>query len=119
MFTGTIRHYLYYALQNWWLISFVNIWWITVFPTKGRLLFQNRKKIYIIESALAWGTPLIGVMVVVNGVSYSQGLTTPYVCYTASVPLFYFLLFLPDQLYIASCSTLLISICYSLAKKVK
>jgi hypothetical protein len=119
LISGAIRQYLFYALSFWWLFTFANIWWVTVFFRKGKLLFDNRRKVYLIQSLIAWGCPIIGVVAVVSDVRYSQGLTFPFVCYSPSVPVFYYLLVLPDQLFVGSSCTLLIWICYSISNQVK
>ena len=116
--TGALRQYLFYASAFWWLFCFGNLWWIMVFTTKGNLLFENARRIHVIQSVVAWGVPIIGVTVVAANVRYSQSLIFPHVCYTASVPVFYYLLVLPEQLFVGSACTLLIWTCYSLAKQV-
>ena len=116
---GAIGHYLVLVGYFWLLFCFGNLWWIVVFPTKGKMLFENRRRTHIIQSIVAWGSPIVPVVAVfaVNG-RYSQGLTLPYVCTPSSSALFYYTLLLPLQLFLGICCTLLIWTCYSLAKQV-
>jgi hypothetical protein len=116
--SGAFRHYLYYVIQFWWLFSFGNLWWITIFPTRGHLLFTNKRKLHIMQSIVTWCVPIIGVIVGGTSYGYSQALTFPYSCYIRSASGFYYMLILPDQLFVGSCSTMLIWICYSLKKQV-
>jgi hypothetical protein len=116
---GAVRHYMYYSLSFWWLFTFGNVWWITVFPTRGTLFFLERRRIHVMQSIVAWGAPIIGVTVVILTVGYSPSPAFPYVCYTESVNLFYYLLALPEQIFTGISSTLLIWTCYSLSKQVQ
>jgi hypothetical protein len=116
---GAVRHYMYYSLSFWWLFTFGNVWWITVFPTRGTLFFLERRRIHVMQSIVAWGAPIIGVTVVILTVGYSPSPAFPYVCYTESVNLFYYLLALPEQIFTGISSTLLIWTCYSLSKQIK
>lgn len=116
---GTIRHYLLFVLLFWATFTYGNLWWIVKFPTKGKLLFQNKRKIHILQAIVSWGCPIIPVTAVYafNG-RYSQGITFPYVCYPSSPSLFYYTLLLPMQLFIATICILLIWTSYLFSKQV-
>jgi hypothetical protein len=118
-YTGALRHYLFLASIIWWLFAVANVWWIIVFPTKGSLLFEYKRTIQIIQSAAAWGVPMVFVTLVfaVDG-QYSQTVLFPYVCYPRTLTLQYYTYSLPSQFLVGTSGTLLIWTCYSLKQKV-
>jgi hypothetical protein len=116
--TGPVRHYLTFVGILWYMFSFANLWWIVVFPTKGKLLFDQRRRIHIMQLFAALGSPILLVVAVyaAHG-QYSQQITFPYDCYPSS-KIFYYTWILPVQIVPSISCTLLISTCYSLAKQV-
>jgi hypothetical protein len=116
--SGALRHYFFLASIVWWLCSVANVWWIIAFPTKGSLLFDNKGRIQVIQSAAAWGVPVVLVCLVfaIDG-QYFQTVLFPYVCYPRTLKLQYYTYSLPGQFLVGISGTLLIWTCYSLKRK--
>lgn len=119
MHAGAITHFVLTAWSYWWLLAVSNLWWTIVFPTKKHFIFNNSKKLHLIQSVVAWGIPavLVGTVFAVDG-QYSSMILTPEFCSPPSRTVNYYTLAMPSQINVGIAGSLLIWICYKLRKQV-
>jgi hypothetical protein len=116
--TGAIYQYMFIAGSFWLLFSFGNLWWIIVFPTKGKLLFENKQRIHIIQTSIALIAPGIPVaaLFLSNG-HYAQTPMVPHNCFPSTFSSWFYSSGIPMQLFCCITCTLLVWTCDSLLKK--
>ena len=112
-------HFVLVAWSYWWVLAVSNLWWTIIFPAKKHLIFNNSKKLHVIQSVIAWGIPavLVGVVLAVEG-HYSTLILTPEFCSAPSKIVNYYTYGVPTQINVGIAASLLIWICCKLRRQV-